>query len=178
MLINFVPINAVCFLLSVGSNVGTKPFWEFECQHLLPLISTLSYVCVPLIGSITFILCSSLMSSNDKPGRQSVDNNHRDASCFSRPSAGFFKCVSCVSLRVAVQRSYLLYWQLDLGYLLNLHSLLTHSQTVGIKVSSVPSVAFCAKSRLKVDKSRLSSHNAGGYVRLRRTGYIDLFALD
>lgn len=58
MLINFVPINAVCSLLSVGSNVGTKPFWEFECQHLLPLISTLSCVCVPMIGSIAFILCS------------------------------------------------------------------------------------------------------------------------
>lgn len=120
----------------------------------------------------------SPMSNNDKPGRQSVDNNHRDASCFSRPSAGFFKCVSCVSLRVAVQRSCLLYWQVDLGYLLNLHSLLTHSQTVSIKVSTVPSVAFCAKSRLKVDKSRLSSHNAGWYVRLRRAGNIDLFVLD
>lgn len=54
----------------------------------------------------------------------------------------------------------------------------THSQTVSIKVSTVPSVAFCAKSRLKVDKSRLSSHNAGWYVRLRRAGNIDLFELD
>lgn len=97
---------------------------------------------------------------------------------FLGPLQAFSNVVSCVSLRVAVQRSYLLHWQVDSGYLLNLHSLLTHSQTVGIKASTVPSVAFCAKSSLKVDKSRLSSHNAGGYVRRRRTGNIDLFALD
>lgn len=42
MLITFVPLtNTVRFLLSVGSSVGTKRFWDFECQHLLPLISTL-----------------------------------------------------------------------------------------------------------------------------------------
>lgn len=41
MLITFVPLtNTVRFLLSVGSSVGTKRFWDFECQHL-PLISTL-----------------------------------------------------------------------------------------------------------------------------------------
>lgn len=39
------PNNAVCFLLSVGGSAGTKPFTEFECQHLLPLISTLGRVC-------------------------------------------------------------------------------------------------------------------------------------
>lgn len=76
---------------------------------------------------------------------------------FLGPLQAFSNVVSCVSLRVAVQRSYLLHWQVDSGYLLNLHSLLTHSQTVGIKASTVPSVAFCAKSSLKVDKSRLSS---------------------
>lgn len=136
-------------------------------------------VCLPMIGSITFILCSLLMSNNDKQGRQSVDNNHRDASRFSRPSAGFFKC--CQLCFASCCRAEIVFAPLAGGLGLSSEPSQpahTHSQTVGIKASSVPSVAFCAKSSLKVDKSRLSSHNAGGYVRRRRTGNIDLFALD
>lgn len=65
MLITFVPLtNTVRFLLSVGSSVGTKRFWDFECQHLLPLISTLCawlrarHLTPSHLFGLFFLLCS------------------------------------------------------------------------------------------------------------------------
>lgn len=99
MLITFVPINAVCFLLSVGSNAGTKPFWGFECQHLLPLISTLSRLCACVCVCIGWLPRSHPVSSFATMGsygkflHQSVVKYPRGYSCFSWLSAGFFRCV-------------------------------------------------------------------------------------
>lgn len=80
MLITFVPLtNTVRFLLSVGSSVGTKRFWDFECQHLLPLISTLC-ACLRarhltpshLFGLFFFFVCSVVEKWKTKKKPQSL----------------------------------------------------------------------------------------------------------
>lgn len=98
MLITLVPINTVCFLLSVGSSDGTKPFSGFECQHLLPLVSTFSCVCVSVcscVDSVSYLLLLCLLFFFDGVmlliiiGRVSVV-------LFFASLWGFFRCVYIV----------------------------------------------------------------------------------
>lgn len=157
------PINAGCFLLSVGSGVRTKTLWAFECQHPLPLISSLSCVSMCSLVAFTYLFwfyCLLWCTVIANLSTTVMIIIHRDFVRLFLALCGLFSgvCVQCgVFCFVLLCRESECVCSAS-RWTEDTHSQAhTDSKCRGINLSGR---CFFAKSRLEVDKSQLSSHKA------------------
>lgn len=141
----------MCFLLSVGSNVGTKPFWGFECQHLLPLISTLICMCgsqglAPSHSFRFFVLCDEQQSAVGLP---------RGLHFLALRAFAFYKYVSWVWFCVAGRRSFLLDLQVDIIS----WTFAAPKKSISIMALTSPNICFCVPKSQGLRRGRPSQKN-------------------
>ncbi len=170
MLITSAPLTQCVSSCQLGATLWTKPFWEFECQHLLPpYFHSQLVVCVcSSVDSVSFIpfLCFLWCTIMAKPANRSVDHN---LSRFCRAFLGALQAFSGVFCFVLLRResdrvcstgrwTEVILWACTTCSLSLTHTH-THTHKKRQLAGKVSTFSRLAKSRLEVDKSQLSSHD-------------------